>query len=90
MTALLQKVTGIAIGYEIGMANYRQLQAAWDRKFVRPGLKEAEDEEDEDELEDWSDLQAGHSGRTSRNHYGLTGSILSAEAMKEFQKISSL
>ena len=89
MTALLQKTTGIAIGYEIDTANYRQLQAAWDRKFVRPGLKD-ENEEDEDELEDWSDLQAGHSGRTSRNHYGLTGSILSAEAMKEFQKISTL
>jgi hypothetical protein len=51
----LQKTTGITIGYEIGTANYRQLQATWDRKFIQPDLKD-ENEEDEDELEDWSDL----------------------------------
>jgi superfamily II DNA helicase RecQ len=89
----MMRETGKAIGFEISISDYRQLQVGWDRKYVRPGLKDEDedgDDEEEDDLEDFSDLQAAHSGHTARNHYGLTGAMLSAEGMKQFQRTSAL
>jgi hypothetical protein len=74
----MSRETGKGVGFEISLADYRQLQVGWDRKYVRPNLKDDdnEDDEDEDDLEDFSDLQATHSGYTARNHYSLTSTYI--------------
>jgi superfamily II DNA helicase RecQ len=86
---VFKRETSKSLGFEFGTSVLRQLQASFDRRFIRTDLDYDLDEGPEDDIQQSAaDLQAGHSGRVSRLTYGRTSNLLDAESMSRFRTAS--
>lgn len=91
----MKRETKARIGYGVDTRTYRQLQVGFDRELVRSGFDSLNPEDyslddgDGDGTEEHiSDMQAVHSGRTARNHYGRKGTRLDTHTSQLYRGAS--
>ena len=86
-TKIMNRESQTGVGFTVGTQSYRQLQVAFDREYVRMPVSLPEDDGDASEEEEShiSDIQAVHSSRIARNHYGRTGIKIDAVTTKLFR-----
>jgi hypothetical protein len=89
-TMLMKEVTAKALGIPFGTRDYRQIQAAIERRFF-PGQavkSQLSTSHAANARQTAMQSQAAHTGSTGDNHYAINGSRLSDASKKEF-RISS-
>jgi len=75
----MTRVSAELLGVRITTADYRHIAKAINRKFIRSGgdnVDEDMDEEDIDEADAVHDLMAAHSAKTANLKYGQDGNML--------------
>jgi superfamily II DNA helicase RecQ len=72
-TKILVRETRMRLGFEMRTSDWRQIQVALDREFIRTGMEDLIDPDEDDYEDDIHDLQAVHSTRTAKTTYGVTG-----------------
>jgi superfamily II DNA helicase RecQ len=84
-TSALQKHSKIFMQFNMTTQKWRQIQTALDVYFVHSGI---DNSVEEDELDVIEDLQAAHSTRMSKTHYGRTEVGLDVRSRRDFRNNS--
>jgi hypothetical protein len=86
-TAALEKHSKRYLNFRLNTERWRQIQTAIDIYFIHTGSTYFDDNEEQDLI---SDLQATHSTRTAKSHYGRTEHGLDVRSRRDFNHNSNL
>jgi superfamily II DNA helicase RecQ len=86
-TAALEKFSTQYLDFRLNTERWRQIQTNLDAYFVHSNLS-GDDEDDEVDL--IADLQAAHSTKMAKTHYGRTGTGLDVRSRRDFRRNSEL
>ena len=91
----LKEETRATWGWKAGLSAYRQIAISWNRRIQSQrgtmGIYDDDDDESDTE-EDLNDIQAGHTSRIARAHYGVRGDILhelTPELISQYKAVST-
>ena len=79
LTNTMQRETLSTLGWAVGTAAWRQIAVSWNRKIREEGNTLDDDhrvDSSNEDGEDLNDIQAGHTGKVSKLHYGVRADIL--------------
>ena len=86
-TAALEKLSRTHLDFRFNTERWRQIQTNLDAYFIHSGI-DGNDEADEMDLIE--DLQAAHSTKMAKTHYGRTAAGLDVRTRRDFRSNSSL
>ena len=88
-TKILVRETKSRLGFEMRTSDWRQIQVALDREFIRTGMNDLMDADADDYEDDSHDLQATHSSRIAKGKYAVTGAKVDSATSARYCQLSS-